>query len=199
MFIDEICSTHKRLRRCAPRTRSVGNGPCRPALTPDPRSHATSASSLQPNALRFCGGRARTEGTSLLRGRPQQARVRALAYRSSGLKPVCLAIRTSMRGPISSPSWKANTKSGQPSRSRVRWLPDSRLTCQPIRRNPARTRRAFAAPPTRSCRLEGQLQQLRHGFAVFHSISKRAQRECLDLERRRPDASRRTPSRREGR
>jgi probable addiction module antidote protein len=36
-----------------------------------------------------------------------------LAYRSSGRRPVRLAMRASIRGPISSPSWKANTKSGQ--------------------------------------------------------------------------------------
>ena len=40
--------------------------------------------------------------------------------RSSGRRPVCFAIRASIRGPISSPSWKANTKSGEPSRDNVR-------------------------------------------------------------------------------
>ena len=30
-----------------------------------------------------------------------------LPHRSSGLRPVCLAMRASMRGPISSPSWNA--------------------------------------------------------------------------------------------
>jgi hypothetical protein len=33
-------------------------------------------------------------------------------YRSSGTRPVRLAMRASMRGPISSRSWKAQTKSG---------------------------------------------------------------------------------------
>lgn len=32
-------------------------------------------------------------------------------YRSSGVRPVCFAMRASMRGPISSASWKAKTKS----------------------------------------------------------------------------------------
>lgn len=32
-----------------------------------------------------------------------------LGYRSSGVRPVGLAIRASMRGPISVPSWKAHT------------------------------------------------------------------------------------------
>ena len=30
-------------------------------------------------------------------------------YKSIGVKPVCFAIRESMRGPMLSPSWKAKT------------------------------------------------------------------------------------------
>jgi hypothetical protein len=33
----------------------------------------------------------------------------ANTHKSSGRRPVCLEIRASMRGPISSPSWNANT------------------------------------------------------------------------------------------
>ena len=44
----------------------------------------------------------------------------APAYMSDGWRPVCLAMRDSIRGPISSLSWNANTKSGQPSRASVR-------------------------------------------------------------------------------
>jgi hypothetical protein len=45
---------------------------------------------------------------------PDYARVRAFApaargYKSSGRRPVCLARRASIRGPSSSPSWKAKT------------------------------------------------------------------------------------------
>lgn len=39
---------------------------------------------------------------------------RADSHRSSGRRPVRRAIRASMRGPISSPSWNAKTTSGQP-------------------------------------------------------------------------------------
>lgn len=65
-------------------------------------------------------------------------------YRSSGPSPVRRAIRASMRGPISSPSWNANTTSGHPGRASVRCEPASRVTVQPSRRSAARTRRAFA-------------------------------------------------------
>lgn len=64
---------------------------------------------------------------------------------SSGDNPVCLPMRASMRGPISSPSWKAKTKSGHPGLCSVRCEPDCRLTFQPMRRSAARTRRALAA------------------------------------------------------
>ena len=47
-----------------------------------------------------------------------------LGYRSSGVRPVCLAMRASMRGPISSPSWNAKTKSGDPGFCRV--------LCEPV-------------------------------------------------------------------
>src|SRR5690606_9479251 len=82
----------------------------------------------------------------LLSGRRLHWRVGAPRHRASGLSPVWRAMRASIRGPISSPSWNANTKSGQPSRRSVRWLPDSRFTDQPIRSSAAKTRRAFAAP-----------------------------------------------------
>jgi hypothetical protein len=36
--------------------------------------------------------------------------------RSSGRNPVCFASRASIFGPISSPSWNANTTSAQPCR-----------------------------------------------------------------------------------
>jgi hypothetical protein len=71
-------------------------------------------------------------------------RVRDL-YRSYGVRPVRLAIRASMRGPVSSRSWNGNTTSGQPARARGRCDPDSRLICQPIRSRAARTRRALVA------------------------------------------------------
>ena len=41
---------------------------------------------------------------------------RAASYRSSGFKPVVLARRANIRGPISSSSWNANTTSVQPGR-----------------------------------------------------------------------------------
>ena len=45
-------------------------------------------------------------------------------HRSPGRRPVRFAIRASIRGPISSSSWNANTKSAQPARDSVRWEPD---------------------------------------------------------------------------
>ena len=53
-------------------------------------------------------------------------------YRSSEVIPVCFAMRASMRGPISSPSWNANTTSCHPSRDKVRCDPDCRFSFQPI-------------------------------------------------------------------
>ena len=64
---------------------------------------------------------------------------------------MCFAMRASIFGPISSPSWKAKTKSGLPSRARVLCDPVWRFTCQPIVRSAARTRLAFE---------EGQLLML---------------------------------------
>jgi hypothetical protein len=62
--------------------------------------------------------------------RPGELTPRALgrsAYRSSGLRPVCLAIRASILGPISSPLWKGKATSGHPSRLSVRCEPDCRF------------------------------------------------------------------------
>ena len=56
--------------------------------------------------------------------RLHQRSVRGCPYRSLDVRPVCFATRASMRGPISSPSWKAKTQSGQPARVSVLWLPD---------------------------------------------------------------------------
>ncbi len=67
----------------------------------------------------------------------------ARRQRSSRDRPVLLAILASIRGPISSSSWTANTKSGQEDRARVRCEPDWRLTCQPRRSRAASTIRAF--------------------------------------------------------
>lgn len=53
-------------------------------------------------------------------------------HQSSGVRPVCLAIRVSMRGPISSLSWNAKAKSAQPTRYNVRGEPDCRLIAQPM-------------------------------------------------------------------
>src|SRR3989338_1841099 len=64
-------------------------------------------------------------------------------YRSFGDRPVCLAMRASIFGPISSPSWKAKTKSGQPLRASVLCEPDCRLICQPSFNSVARRRRAL--------------------------------------------------------
>ena len=69
----------------------------------------------------------------------------SLAQRSVGFNPVCLATRASIRGPISSPSWKANTKSGNPSRFRMRWEPVRRASSHPILSSARRTFRALHA------------------------------------------------------
>lgn len=66
-------------------------------------------------------------------------------YRSSGFRPVRFATRLTMRGASSSPSWKANTKSGQPARLSVRWEPDCLLTLHPMRSRAASTRLARVA------------------------------------------------------
>jgi hypothetical protein len=66
--------------------------------------------------------------------RPTQLRSAPDArYRSSGRSPVRLAIRASMRGPISSESWNAKTKSSWPGRARTRCDPVVRFNVQPIR------------------------------------------------------------------
>jgi hypothetical protein len=49
------------------------------------------------------------------------------SYKSEGVSPVRFAIRASMCGPISSPSWNAKTKSSQFGRVSVRCEPDWRL------------------------------------------------------------------------
>ena len=66
-------------------------------------------------------------------------------YKSDGARPVFLAILASILGPISSPSWKANTKSGQPSRLSVRCDPDWRFSRHPILKRAARTRLVLQA------------------------------------------------------
>jgi len=68
---------------------------------------------------------------------------RKQVYKSSGRRPVRFAMRTSMRGPISSGSWKAQTKPVKPSRWSTLCEPlASRLTVQPMRRSAANTREA---------------------------------------------------------
>jgi len=62
------------------------------------------------------------------------------SHRSSGFKPVCFAIRASIRGPTSSPWWKANTKSGEPDRDKTRCEPVCRLVTHPIRASAASIR-----------------------------------------------------------
>src|SRR5215510_11562366 len=52
-------------------------------------------------------------------------------------------MRASIRGPISSPSWKANTTSAQPGRESMRCEPDWRLILQPMRRSAASASLAF--------------------------------------------------------
>src|SRR6266849_5009619 len=63
--------------------------------------------------------------------------------RSSGVKPVRLAILANIFGPISSSSWNENTKSAQFVRFNVRCEPDCRFSCQPIFKRAASARRAF--------------------------------------------------------
>ena len=89
-------------------------------------------------------------------------------HRSSGVSPVRLATRASIRGPISSLSWKANTTSGQLGRARIRCEPRTcRLTRHPIRNRAARTRLAFVAghwltrPPQRHPPSRGQVRHVR--------------------------------------
>lgn len=90
--------------------------------------------------------------TDRLQAKKQQ---RKAGYRSPGLRPVCLASRASIFGPISSPSWKANTTSGQPGRAKVLCEPVCRFTCQPSRCSAASTRRALAEGQTLTLRQAG--------------------------------------------
>lgn len=87
-------------------------------------------------------------------------------------------MRASIRGPISSPSWNAHTKSGQPARCIVVWLPVCRLTDQPRRNNAAKTRFDFAAPPN-SCRLERDREELRNCLSKLQPLREDPQRESL--------------------
>ena len=60
------------------------------------------------------------------------------------MSPVRLAMRDSMRGPISSWSWKAKVKSCQPERDRTLCdVPDWRFIIQPIRNKADSTNRAL--------------------------------------------------------
>jgi hypothetical protein len=52
-------------------------------------------------------------------------------------------MRIIIRGPSSSLSWKANTKSGHPSRRNVRCEPDCRFTLHPVLSKAAMTRLAL--------------------------------------------------------
>lgn len=45
--------------------------------------------------------------------------IKQSGHKSCGVSPVWRAIRVSIRGPISTLSWKAKTKSGQPTRARI--------------------------------------------------------------------------------
>lgn len=75
--------------------------------------------------------------------RPQQRDVIQFhRHRSSGLRPVRFEILASILGPISSFSWKAKTKSAQPSLDSVRCEPDWRLTLPPVFSNADSTRLA---------------------------------------------------------
>jgi hypothetical protein len=61
--------------------------------------------------------------------------------------PCVSRLEATIRGPISSASWNANTTSGQSSRDNVRCEePDSRLIVQPLRKRAARSRLALTAP-----------------------------------------------------
>ncbi len=71
-------------------------------------------------------------------------RYEKMIHKSSGVSPVCLAIRASIRCPISSRSWKAKTKFGHPLLLNTRWeVPDWRLIVQPILNNAFNTFRAL--------------------------------------------------------
>ena len=59
--------------------------------------------------------------------------------KKSGVSPVCWATLANIRGPISSPSWKANVKSVQPARVSAPCEPVRRLIDQPSFRSAERT------------------------------------------------------------
>jgi hypothetical protein len=59
-------------------------------------------------------------------------------------------LRESMLGPISSPPWKANTKSGHPGRERTRWEPETLFVVHPILASAPRRRVAFTEGHTLS-------------------------------------------------
>ena len=105
-------------------------------------------------------------------------RQQAARQRSSGVNPVRLAIRASMRGPISSPSWKAKTKSGQPSRERMRCeVPRWRLTTHPIaskaERGPCRIcETARGSRGNKKC-----VREIGHGLTRFYTVRENAKRE----------------------
>src|SRR5450830_1358425 len=85
-----------------------------------------------------------------------------------------------MWGPISSRSWNAKTRSGQPGRERMRWEPVWRLTVQPIRRAPPvpQWRRCWAS---RSRGLEGDVQELAPGLIVIEAVGHDPQGKRLDV------------------
>ena len=95
-------------------------------------------------------------------------------HRSSGVSPVRLAMRASIRGPISSLSWKANTTSGQLGRARIRCEPRTcRLTRHPIRNRAARTRLvSWQATGSRDHRKD--IPHRGDRFAMFEAIGQDA-------------------------
>jgi hypothetical protein len=50
---------------------------------------------------------------------------------------MCFTDRAGILAPVSSPSWNANTQSGQPVHARDRCEPDRHLTRQPVRSSAA--------------------------------------------------------------
>ena len=95
----------------------------------------------RPDTRLLCSENAFHLSTQRVPGRPFRPRSVLLRIsttslpqcRSSGRMPVRLATRASIRGPISSLSWNAKTKSGKPSRASVLCEPDCLLTVQPRR------------------------------------------------------------------
>ena len=100
------------------------------------------------------------------------------AYKSSGARPVCFAIRDSIRGPSSSESRNANTKFDQLCRDKTRWEPLVRFISHPLRSSAARTRRA---------RVLGQeLTQRRTRSSSDRGQPLRVRGDLLRLSRPRP-------------